>query len=307
MRLTNKFNLPQSFVNCVESLVYDPRESNPNRISVTSLINNPLPKLLSVAHWDELEEDVSDHIWRIFGSAAHYVLAQIDKDKEKSINHLIEQKITEVVDGITIVGKLDLYDANTQAVEDYKFTSIWSVKFGEHEEWEKQLNPYAWLLRKAGFEVKSLQINAVLKDWRRGESLKDSDYPKIPFKVIKVDLWSFEEQQKFVEERVALYKAALSAPLNQLEVCNEKERWHRPDTYAVYKNSNKRAEKLFDNEAEAEEYANRLETASKGKDKFYVAKRVGVDGKCTDYCTPNRFCRYYQAIYGQTVEGEKNV
>ncbi len=294
MKLTNKFNLPQSFVNCVESLVYDPRESDPNRISITSLINNPLPKLLSTKHWAELEEDVSEHIWRIFGSAAHYVLAQIDKDKEKSKNHLIEQKITEVVDGITVVGKLDLYDAKTTAVEDYKFTSIWSVKFGKHEEWEKQLNPYAWLLRKAGFEVNKLQINAVLKDWRKSEGLKYEDYPPIPFKVIPVKLWTFEEQQKFVEERVAVYKKALATPLNELVVCSPEERWKKDDEFAVYKNTNKTASRLLETAEQAEDW---ITQNKKGNESYKIVKRPGIDLKCTEYCAAAKYCTYYKENY----------
>jgi hypothetical protein len=204
-----------------------------------------------------------------------------------------------VVDGVTVVGKLDLYDGDELSIEDWKFTSLWSVKFGEHSEWEEQVNPYAWLLRKAGFPVEKAQINAIIKDWRRGESLKYPDYPKVPFVKIPVKLWSFEEQQAFVEHRVEVWKNALQTPIEQLPYCSPKERWKSEDSFAVYKNTNKTASRVLGTMEQAEQWAKDNITA---KDKYRIDVRLGLDRKCTEYCLCNKFCNYYKETYANKTQ-----
>ena len=299
MRLTNRYNMPQSFVTLVESLIYDPRESDPNRISITTLINNPRVRLLTLQHWDEIEEDVSNHLWRIMGNAVHYVMAKIEDNKEKSKNQLIETKIIEVVDGLTIVGKLDLYDGNLKSIEDYKFTSVFSAQMGEHDDWENQLNPYAWLLRKSGFVVEKAYINAILKDWRKSETLRYDDYPPIPFKRIPVKLWDFDKQQAYVEERVRLYKLAMSQPIEKLPICSDTERWYEPGKYAIYKNENKTATRLLDTPETAAQYMAEVQ-AKDTKSTYRIDHRPGLDRKCTNYCLANKYCSYWKEKYGNS-------
>jgi len=283
MHYTNRYNLPPSLVDVINNKTYDLSESDPNRIGVTTLINPPITRLLTVRHWKELEEDVSDHLWRITGNAYHYILAKTD-----SKDRLIEEKLIEIVDGITIVGKLDLYEQKYKSIEDYKVTSVWAIKLGNKEEWGKQLNCYAWLLRKAKLEVKEAYINAILRDWRKKESKKYKDYPQIPFSRIKVDLWSFDEQQKFVEERVKLYKSVMNLPDNELPICSPEERWAKKDVWAVYKYNNKTAMRLFDTEDEAIDFTYNVSCKTR------IEERKGVDMKCQDYCLVNSFCKYWK-------------
>lgn len=286
MKYTNKYSLPPSLVDVINNKTYDLSSSDPKRISITTLINPPIQRLLTVRHWNELEEDVSDHIWRITGNAYHYILATTNKE-----DRFIEEKLTEEVDGFTIVGKLDLYEKKTKSIEDYKVTSVWNVKLGTKEEWEKQLNCYAWLLRKAKFEVTSAYVNAILRDWRKKEVMRYDDYPKIPFVRIQAKLWSFEEQQKFVEERIKLYREVMNLQDNELTVCSDTERWSKPSVWAVYKGTNKKAEKLCSSNEEA------LEFASKMKFKSRIEQRPATNGKCEDYCLVNSFCPFYNKNY----------
>ena len=292
MELTNKYKLPEAFANLIRGMNYDPRDRDPKRVSITTLIGNPLPRILAVKHWDELTEDVSEHIWRVLGSSVHEVLSGADK---KTNNLLVEEKLTEVVDDITIVGKLDMYDGATKSVEDWKVTSVWSIQFGDHEDWENQLNSYAWLLRKLGFEVNGLKINAILKDWRKGESYKYNDYPQCPFVSINVKLWTFEQQEAYIKERVAIYKQAISLPIEEVPVCNAKERWAKETTYAVMKNNNKTASRVLETAKEAEDW---ILANTDGKSQYRVEVREGEDLKCLEYCSPACHCRYYQQRYG---------
>ena len=291
MKYTNYHNLPQSLIDVIKSKTYDLSEADPNRIGVTTLINPPIIRLLTVRHWNELEEDVSDHIWRVTGNAYHYILAKTNKE-----DRLIEEKLQEVIDDVTIIGKLDLYEEKYKSIEDYKVTSVWAVKLGTKEEWEKQLNCYSWLLRKAGLEVKEAYINAILRDWRKKESKKYNDYPKIPFSRIKVKLWSFDEQQKFVEERVKLYKSVMNLPDEELPVCSPKERWAKEDTWAVYKDKNKTAMRVFGSEDEAIDFTYKVSCKTR------IEERKGTDTKCQDYCIVNKFCPYFKKHHKKEVK-----
>lgn len=285
MLYTNKFNLPQSLVDVIVGGNYDLTESDPKRIGITTLINPPKIRLLTVRHWNELEEDVADHLWRITGSAYHYILAKTKEEKR-----LIEEKIEEIIDDITVVAKLDLYDDETKHLEDYKITTVWAVKEIK-DDWVYQLNCYAWFLRKAGFEVKKAFINAILRDWSKSEYLRyGGDYPPIPFKRIEIPLWTMEEQEKFIRERVALYKKSLTLQNeDDIPICSAKERWKTEDKFAVYKNENKTATRVLDTKPEAEKYILELGDT---KNKYKIVERKGVDNRCAEYCLVSKFCNY---------------
>lgn len=296
MQYKNKYNLPQSLVDVIKNHTYDLSESDPKRIGVTTLINPPIQRLLMVRHWNELSEDVSDHIWRITGNAYHYILS-----KAKGKDRLIEEKLTEEIDGITIVGKLDLYEDKNKSIEDWKVTSLWSIKMGDKEDWARQLNAYAWLLRKANFEVKEAYINAILRDWRRGETLRYDDYPPIPFKRVAVKLWSFEEQDKYIRERIKLYKEVMDLPDDKLPICSASERWSKPDTWAVYKGKNKTATRVVNSQKEALEYSTKNKVPN-----YRIEERKGGNMKCEQYCILNSFCPFYQANYDLKTGKLKN-
>ena len=81
MKITNKFNLPQTFVNVLSRPTYTKGKAH---LSVTELINSPRIVQLKNTYYDQLEEDVADKVWAIFGTAIHAVL-ELGKDE----NHVI--------------------------------------------------------------------------------------------------------------------------------------------------------------------------------------------------------------------------
>ena len=289
MIYTNQFNMPDAFIRVIDSLTRDLSESDPNRIGITTLINPPRIRVLTVRHFKELQEDYSNHIWRVLGNAIHYVLLNTENHQ-----NLVEQKIEEVIDGITVVAKPDLYEDKDKSVSDWKVTSVWSVKFKDRQDWADQLNPYAWFLNRAGFPVEKLYINAILKDWRRSESLKYDDYPKIPFVRIEIPLWTSEQQEKFIKDRIKEYKIAINLADDELPLCTPKERWKKEDEWAVYKNINKTATRVLDTEEEAEKYILEI---GKTKDKYRIQKRTGTDVRCENYCIVKNHCQYYKENY----------
>jgi hypothetical protein len=291
MILSNDYGLPSSLVSIIESKNYDISKSDPLRIGVTTLNNPPRIRQLSVRHGNEIHEDVSDQLFRVLGDAVHYILAKTDQTKK-----IIEQKIEIPVDGITLVAKPDLYDEDLKTIEDWKITTVWSVK-DIKSDWVTQLNCYAWALVKTGIEVKKAYINAILKDWSKNEKLRfGRDYPEIPFKRIEVPLWSFETQDKYIKDRIALYKSTLNLSDDNLPICLPEERWSGNDRFAVHKGSNQRATKLCDSMEEAIEYT---ESIKDNGNKYNIQKREGRNIRCEEYCSVNKFCSFYKSRYNK--------
>jgi hypothetical protein len=94
MKITNIYGLPQTFVNVLSRPTYSKGKAH---LSVTELISPPQIVQLRKRHWDNLEEDVSEKVWAIFGTAIHSVL-ELGKDD----NHIIEQRLFAEVDGWNI-------------------------------------------------------------------------------------------------------------------------------------------------------------------------------------------------------------
>jgi len=272
MKYTNKHGLPESLVNAIGNDNYDfiPDEK---RISVTQLINSPLVRKLKLKHGSEIEEDVMDNVWRLFGSAVHSVIERVDQK-----GSLKEERLEQEIDGITISGQADLY--HEKVIEDYKVTSAWSLCYNPEgkEEWLRQLNVYAWLFRKAGHEVKKLRIVAILRDWDKRKALPDSNYPMTPIVVVNVHLWPEAMQLAYIKDRIAIHQTD--------HICTEKERWTTETTWAVKKTGVQKAKKVCQSEEEAIKWMG----DQKG---LYIEERKGSDRRCEDYCSVNKWCPEY--------------
>ena len=219
MKYTNDCNLPESIADAIKKNTYDVKRNDPSIISITTLINAPRVRQLTIRHWDEIIEDVSDGIWRLLGSAVHSVMERISED-----GRFVEERLTETIQGIKVTGKADLYEGTTEGIEDYKVTSVYKIK-NDVKDWETQLNAYAWLYRKAGFSVKTAHVNAILRDWRKGESKRQKDYPPFAFKKVNIPLWTIEKQEAYIGERVKIHLAAQPLEDKDLPLCTEEERW----------------------------------------------------------------------------------
>jgi hypothetical protein len=275
MKITNRFNLPQVYVNAVGT----PYPPKPNRIGVTALVDSPLIRKLTIDHWDELEQDVSDMVWLILGNAVHYLLEQ--HAPEDSFE---EEKMIVPIGDITLAGKSDIY--HLENIEDYKVTSVWSFLLGAKPQWEAQLNIYKWMWEKANFKVKSLSINAILRDWQKGKAKFDMNYPQIPFLSLQIPMWTAPIVTEYIFDRLA-YHAIRPTP-----ECTPEEKWQRESTWAVMKGENKRATRVFDTEIEAKDYIVEHNTPILD---FHVEARPGECVRCQDYCLVRTVCPYNKA------------
>jgi len=93
-----------------------------------------------------------------------------------------------------------------------------------------------------GFNSKSLNIIAKLRDWSKRKAKFDKNYPQLPIIKINIKKWSTAEQLSCIESRVKLH---IEAENNEVPICSDKERWNKGDIYAVMKKGNKRSVKNF--------------------------------------------------------------
>lgn len=282
MKLTNKFGLPDPVVKALTRSEYSKGESNR---SITQLIDAPRVRILKQEHWEELEEDVSEKMWAVLGTAAHKMFEETGDEK-----HISEERLFLEIDGWVISGAIDVQRIEEDGVTimDYKTTSVWSVMLGKSS-WEYQLNCYAALVRRSkGMRVKGLKVIAILRDWRSKDALDKPDYPKAPIVEVDIPMWSEDQQDEYLNERVALHQKAEFDRLtgSELPECSQDERWEKPPVWAVKKIGNKRAIKLYDMEEIAKA------ALLPGQE---VEFRRGTATRCeANWCRVNAWCSQYQ-------------
>lgn len=278
MKIINDLNLPESFVAAIANDDYD---GDPNKISVTTFIDDPHMLLMKQKYADKIEVPVSKLLWAFYGSAIHYVLERAGS------MYIRELRLeTRLANGFMLSGKLDIYDPKTRTLSDYKSVKTWAVKknpTGKFE-WIAQLNVNRYLLRKHGIEVDNLEIIAILLNWDFKESF-NPDYPKNPIERIPIDIWSDEMVEGFLQKRMEEHAKA------DTYSCSVEGRWKREDVYAVAKDKYTYRNCKTKLEAEA------ILAGMKNNSGYSVKFVAGKDIRCEEYCYYNKFCPYYQERY----------
>jgi len=293
MKITNNHNLPLPIVNAVMDDEYDKGDSV---LSVTQLISPPRIVLLQDLNANNLTVDVIDRVPALLGTAVHKI---IEKGAKNLDNHIVEERMFLEVLGWKISGAVDLQidkGDGTWAINDYKFTSVYSV-MNEKPEWEQQLNCYAYLSwMSKGRAVSELKIIAILRDWLRKQAELKMDYPIGQVCAVDIPLWTPAQQEEFITTRVALHQAAKKLLDEGLAIpyCTDQERWLRGETWAVMKEGRKSAIRLHDTEESAKE-----QCAALG-DGHYVDHRDGNPIRCAgNYCLVSGWCKQWQAELGK--------
>jgi hypothetical protein len=313
MRFTNSYSLPDPLVHALQGDQYDLKGAPSNIISVTTLISPPKQKILEARHDAEIEIDVSERLWMLLGTACHEVVEKATSRDDLSeerwfldttdmmvytmpANADLNKMAWYVKDHLYVSGKLDLYEASTKKLSDYKITSVWSwlLEKKMKPEHAAQLNINAYALMKIGFPVLSLSIMAMFRDWSKTKSKNDYPDLPVPMKEIFTPIWENKGVESYIRARVEFHKSAEACADDEILECSPEERWQRPTTYAVIKRGNKRATKVFDSKPNDEQMALFPNCE--------VVERPGVDAKCMDYCNASIFCHYWKKNYTQIRE-----
>ena len=286
MQITNKTNLPEVIVKAIKADPYSRGESD---ISVTELLSPPRLVSLRRKHKDEITTDAADLIWSLYGRVMHNILEQAGESTQDTIT---EERLYTKQNGWTVSGSFDalsLTGKDSFTLTDYKFVTAWRFLEGVPEEYEQQLNLYAELLRRHGYNVTKLSLTALYRDWSINNAKRNPSYPQKAVEIHEVKLWDRKRTENFLTRRIELHKNAEDT----LPKCSRKERWTNPPQplWAVMKQGRKSALKLYEDKEEAEEHSRQQD--------HYIEFRAGTDVRCENYCDVADFCSQYQ----NTIKG----
>ena len=229
--------------------------------------------------------DVIDRVWTLFGHIAHSLL-----EEHGSEGSITEKRFYLNVLGQNVSGQID--HLKDRKITDYKTTGAYKIQKGEFNEWSMQLNLYSFLCEENGWPVDSIRIIAIIRDWSNADYAKNpQSYPKAPIVVLPLVKWSKEVRRKHIEQRVSLLLANEHAKDDRLPPCTAKERWMNFRDWAVFKDDNTKATKVFkdiNQEREAIEFAQ-----SKGPN-YEVKKRYSPPTRCIGFCNVNSVCHQFK-------------
>jgi hypothetical protein len=291
MKLTNKHGIPDTFLNVLKRPTYSKGKAH---LSATQLLNSPKIVALTKKFEEELEQDVSDMVWSIFGTAIHGVL-----EHGKDDNHIVEERLHTTFDGWRISGAIDLQIITGQdkvSIRDYKTTSAWAV-MNEKYEWEQQLNIYAWLVETVKLQiVDSVGIVAIIRDWSRRDAARNPDYPQSPVKEIPITLWPYQQREDFISERISKHSECEfhMETDEELPPCTPEEMWEKPTTWALKKKGGVRAIKVYETQEEAE--------AALDPKVHEIEVRLGSRTRCESFCPVNTYCQQWRD-YQESKDG----
>ena len=281
MIVHNELGLPQAFINALNL----EKHNEKGCYSATTLLKGACETILTDRHFDEIEIDVADCVWQIWGTAVHLIF------ERAGIEGFTEEKFSVPVSNSKVTGRVDLYDLENETIYDWKTASTWKVQFNDFSDWDKQGLIYAWLMKQNGLKVKEIKFVALLKDHSKSKARKDFEYPQKPVVVhtVKVTEEALKEIEAFINMKVRQFEVAETLVDEKLTPCTKEERWESPAKYAVMKTGRKTAIKLFDTKEEAEK--NMVSIGG-----TYVEERKAESKKCQDYCVCSQFCPFYKKL-----------
>jgi len=289
MKITNQFDVPEPLVALAKKEYYTKGKAD---YSVTEIMSPPRIQRLRRIYHADMEQDVTDMLWSMLGSALHVVAERSEVE-----NHLNEERLFIEIDGVVLSGSIDLQKQVKGGVElaDYKFTSVWAV-MNDKPEWEQQLNIYAWMVNKLkGMHIKKLQICAILRDWSSRKAQNEANYPPAQIQMVDIPIWDFAKTEAYIKERLELHRESkvLADWGSELPHCTDDERWMRSTTFAVKKEGRKTAVRVFESEDEAKKLI--AESDEKERSRLSIEERKGEPVRCTgNYCNVNKWCSQYQ-------------
>ncbi len=283
MKFTNKHNLPMPLFRALSSSKYSKGDA---RISITGLMGSPRINVLKEKHHQDIEVDVMDRLWAVFGTTVHSML---EEGSEGLDDYIAEERIDTEIDGWKISGGIDVqhFTDGQVGIRDWKVTSAYAV-MNTKADWENQLNSYAYLIEEErGHTVRDIQIGAIIRDWKRFEAERNPMYPQKPVVMIDIPLWGFAAREKYLKLRIEMHKEAQRRDAwgEELPLCTPEEMWEKPTVYAVKKMGGMKAISLHSDKNEAVDKAVRTGNV--------VETRMGERTRCASFCDVSAFCSQY--------------
>jgi hypothetical protein len=289
---TNKTGVPESFAAVLREV--ERRSLDEGAFASASEIAGPphqfalrrLVQTLPEAY--EVEQDLVDLLWSTWGRSMHHLLEEANAGK------IVRTTFRAEVAGRLITGEPDVFDPETGLLQDLKVSSVWKAKQSSDSlaDWSVQLSVYAYLLEANGFKVREAEVVLLCRDWSRSASEREAGYPAGPIVRIPISIARGEEAEALIAERLeGMALAWREVEAGRGGECTPEERWEKAPTFAVIKQGNVKATKLFSNEDEARDFAAPLGAR--------VERRGGGRLRCESYCKFSNFCPGWTAAKGE--------
>jgi len=266
MQITNYDGIPDLYYRAIKALDGS-RKPERKTIRTTQLIDSPLIRNLQRDHWDEIQVEASSNWHSFMGTLGHRQVLECSPMKPWES---VEQSFSTELDGWTITCTVDYIDSKNQIIKDLKFTGT-SQREKHKQSWDEQLNVYAYIVYKnLGWMPKKLYID---KGFKNHSSYMHSFNP---CEEVEIELWSVDKMESFILHRLLLHS-------QEDYRCTDDDRWATEDTFAVKKNNNKNAVKLFNTRDLAQAKVEEL-TEKSPKDYYFIEFRPKVYNRCSMYC-----------------------
>ncbi len=275
MKYTNIYNLPDRVIRVITGKYKNKKPEN-TRMSVTDLIEEPLPRTLYIERWDDLVRDYSDFLTMVQGTALHDRYEMVAEDDDDP-----EHKFEDIVGNFLLVGKADNY--RDRVIFDVKQTGVYGPPY-KINKWTAQTNIYAWQRRKRHIKgaeaVDRILIDIWYRNWQESKKYYKG-YPQIPYEEIELDLWTFEQQQGYIESQIENHS------VNSHKECSNKQKGVR---WEIYKNKNKTPTKVESSREEASKWIEQTNSTLYKTDLFTIKK--SEPKFCNTYCKSRSVCDY---------------
>jgi hypothetical protein len=318
-KYTNKDNISLPLAVWLMHDDYD-YDSRTNVISATSLLKPTRALVLKTQHSElDKEVDIMSLVPSRMGSAIHAIAEQAWTDrgnvskamsalgtsklgeitiinpdkpvKENEIPVYVEQRHETEVGDYIISGKYDLVIDGT--LSDYKSTSVWTYIFDSNAlKYTQQGSIYKWLAPDRITDNK-IDIQFIFTDWSGSNAARDSKYPQSRVLTKSYPLWSTDQTDKFIKDKLTDIKGLLDKPQEDLPECTSEELWESQTKYKYFKNPNaQRATKVFDNMQEADQ---RLSDDGM----VGIVKTIRGEVKACRYCEVSGICQQAKNLVQQ--------
>ncbi len=214
MKLTNRNNLPDALLRAVSN---DPYNKGTCDFSITELLQPSRAWALTRRYKDDIEEDVEDRLWSLYGQIGHLIL------ERANVADLAEKRFFASIGNHSISGQIDSLMIEGGVLSDFKFTTAWGFMKGRDPkpEWTAQLNMQLELLRQNGVDAKQLRIIGLLRDHSKASAKKNKKYPQGMIAIQEIEMWERAKTIDFMISRIESHAKALK----ELPKCSGAETW----------------------------------------------------------------------------------
>lgn len=221
-------SLPTPFLRCILDNRYD---GGTSEFTTTSLIGPPRKSHLKAQGFEAIETPTAAY-YSTLGTILHRILEDYSREDEGEI---AEKRLYATIQGHTVSGQIDLYQAHIKTVSDWKFIGGEQTAI-KPDHW-KQLQINGRLAELNGWEVEHVSICYFFRDWKMMQALMNPTYPQFGIKSFVVPY----EREKAIALLDQCVRDHAEAKAGNPRDCTPEEKWEDAPTFAIIKNGGKRA------------------------------------------------------------------